>query len=232
MATDAVIFGLRGTLVHFSPAAYNAAIARAAEILTAPVFEFVEGWAAMVEEKETDTQGTLEDWLHEVLRWLNAYTHRDQVVAAVNHIYQLERSLLQADGETLDVLRTLRSLGLKTGVIANATPLAARMWPETELAPLVDATAFSCEVGARLPNPALHEAIVERVGVEATDCLYVGSGARYDIQAAVKAGMSAARLQRQDMTEPDVTAQGFERWSGRTMTRLEEVIDLVRKQER
>jgi putative hydrolase of the HAD superfamily len=79
--------------------------------------------------------------------------------------------------EAAPTLEELRRRGFKIGVISNCTSDVPPAWPPPPLAGLVDAAVFSSRVGLTKPDPAIYAIALERLGVEAAECLYVGDGA-------------------------------------------------------
>ncbi len=231
MRIRAVIFNLFGTLVPYSPAAHAAVVAEMARVLTAPAFEFSQAWAEVMRERETSMEGTLEDDVRFVLRGLGAFTHLEQVQAAVDLLYQFERGLLEAGPDAVETLIRLRGMGLRTGVVANTVTLLARLWPQSVLAPLIDAAVFSCEAGVRKPTARMYEMAAQRLDVEPAACLFVGDGTSYELEGAQAAGMRPVLIEREDESAVDAAASSRERWQGSgtiaKITRLQEVIELA-----
>jgi putative hydrolase of the HAD superfamily len=97
------------------------------------------------------------------------------------------------------------------------------IWERTPFAALFDSAVFSCSVGFSKPDPRIYGLAAEELGVEAGDCLFVGDGANDELPGAERAGMTA--LQLRPPGEP-LTAEG-ERWQGRYIGRLSDVLELV-----
>ena len=96
--------------------------------------------------------------------------------------------------DALSTLRALRERGLRTGLASNAPfppDLLHRQLAAVGVAPLLDAAVFSSEVGRRKPAPALYEAALDRLGVEATATLHVGDRVDWDYEAPRALGMEA-----------------------------------------
>lgn len=95
-----------------------------------------------------------------------------------------------------EVLTTLRSRGLKLGVISNWDPRLPDLLRDLGLACFFDAIVFSSEVGAEKPNSRLFEEALRRLGVPAHEALHVGDGRLEDVEGAQAVGMAALHLTR------------------------------------
>jgi HAD superfamily hydrolase (TIGR01509 family) len=113
------------------------------------------------------------------------------------------------------LLDALRGLGLKLGLVSNALDppwLLHRDLDQLGVASRLDAAVFSCEVGKRKPHPAIFEAALERLGVEARETLFVGDDLRCDVGGAGALGMTTVQAlwfradDRADGREPDFQA--------------------------
>lgn len=85
---------------------------------------------------------------------------------------------------------------------------------------------FSVQVGLKKPDAAIFLLACERLGVEPTDCVYVGDGDSNELPGAEAVGMRAVRLVVPDHAE----AQVFDpiRWTGACLTDLRDVLALAR----
>jgi HAD superfamily hydrolase (TIGR01509 family) len=114
------------------------------------------------------------------------------------------------------LLESLRSRGLRTGLVANAWPEPARLLrrsvAEAGLGPLLDVTVFSDEVGARKPDPAIFLCALNELGVQPRHAMFVGDRIETDVQGAARVGMTTVQAMwfRVDDTgglpEPDFRA--------------------------
>jgi putative hydrolase of the HAD superfamily len=105
--------------------------------------------------------------------------------------------------ETVPVLETLRARGITTGLVSN-TPWGspALLWRE-ELRRLglysrIDHAVFCRDVGWRKPDKRIFDFALERVGVAASDCLYVGDNPRWDRAGPATVGMGSVLVERGD----------------------------------
>ena len=77
---------------------------------------------------------------------------------------ELEISSIEPYPDAVEAISLLKEAGIKTGVCSN---LASPYGPNVrEIFPLMDGYAFSYEVGALKPDPAIYQSICARIGVE------------------------------------------------------------------
>lgn len=103
------------------------------------------------------------------------------------------------DPDALDVLRRLRTGGLRLGLCSNAPYRPASMHEQlrrTGLATLLDAAVFSGEVGWRKPSPRLFDSALAALGARPATTVFVGDRVREDVEGARAAGMRAVLVNR------------------------------------
>src|SRR3954467_3645326 len=101
-------------------------------------------------------------------------------------------SARQLAATTHALLESLRSDGLKVGLVSNAVDpprLLHRDLEQLGVAERLDVAVFSSEVGGRKPHPAIFERALEAVGVEPPAALFVGDTLATDVAGATALGM-------------------------------------------
>ena len=73
------------------------------------------------------------------------------------------------------------------------------------------------------PDPRIYEICCEWLGIEPAECLFVGDGANDELPGAERVGMTAVQLR---VPGEELTESG-QRWQGRAIERLDEVLELV-----
>jgi putative hydrolase of the HAD superfamily len=132
------------------------------------------------------------------------------------------KSLVPRD-DAIPTLHELRRRGHRLGMISACSQDVPDVWEQTPFGGLFDSAVFSCSVGFSKPDPRIYALAAEELGVEAADCLFVGDGANDELPGAERAGMTAVQLRAPG--EP-LTPEG-ERWQGRYVGRLSDVLELA-----
>jgi putative hydrolase of the HAD superfamily len=200
----AVLFDWNNTLVHFEwddelvAVAHRAALGRDDPDFTARWRETVLGDHGYRPYAELLADLGVED--------------PDAFIDAEHEVWRPQHTIL-ASAQAL--LESLRSRGVKTGVVANSWPDPARVLRRDlevfGLAPLLDTTVFSEEAGVLKPAPEIFLRACEQLGVEPIDTMFVGDNLEKDVQGAADVGMTTVQALwfRADDTpgiEPDVRA--------------------------
>jgi putative hydrolase of the HAD superfamily len=105
----------------------------------------------------------------------------------------------------LAVLRRLRELNVRTGIVTNgrADNQSAKLI-KMGLRDAVDVVIISGAVGFKKPDPRIYEAAVSELNVAASDTLFVGDNPQSDVVGPAKAGMRTAWLSNgRDWLFPD-----------------------------
>lgn len=190
-SVQAVIFDMYETLVtqFCSPLYYGTQIAR--DLGLSPEV-FLPVWRSTEEDRATGKR-TFEEVMEYLLRELGMFSP-DRLQLVVE-----KRIAIQADCFThlhpqiLPMLSALKENGIKIGLITNCFSEEAKLIRESSLFPYFDAPCLSWEVGARKPDPAIYHACLEKLGIPAGNCLYVGDGGSQELETARSLGMQAAQ---------------------------------------
>lgn len=99
-------------------------------------------------------------------------------------------------------------------------------WPDAEFDLVIAVPIFSCVVGLMKPDPRIYRLAAERLGVEPSDCLYVGDGIGQELPGAAEVGMHPVMIRT-----PDYAAHPFSMdvadWPGPLVSSLTEVLALL-----
>ena len=121
----------------------------------------------------------------------------------------------QLGAMTHALLESLRSRGLKLGIVSNAFdpgPLLHRDLADTGVAERIDFAVFSSELGIRKPHPAIFEHALKALAVEAGEAIFVGDRLYEDVRGASEAGMKTVQAvwfradENPEGAEPDYQA--------------------------
>jgi putative hydrolase of the HAD superfamily len=118
---------------------------------------------------------------------------------------------------TLAALATLRAQGLRLGLVSNAyTPgaLMRRTLDALGLAGYLDAAVFSSEIGVRKPHPRIYETVLDALGVQPHDAVFVGDRVREDVEGPAALGMRTVlsheyRQEALGGARPDAVLEAF-----------------------
>ncbi len=116
--------------------------------------------------------------------------------AAAERQRRFGHALLSVEPEVTDTLAQLRQRDVRLALVSNASSGEVAAWPGSPLAPLFDATLFSCECSWRKPQPEIYREALRRLGVSATETLFVGDGGSEELLGANDAGMVPVWISR------------------------------------
>ncbi len=139
----------------------------------------------------------------------------DDVEAFIEAEHEVWRPAHSVLASAQALLESLRTRGIKTGLVANSWPDPGRVLRRDAevfgLAPLLDTMVFSEEVGVMKPDAAIFVRACDELGVEPVDAMFVGDNLRSDVQGAANVGMTTVQalwFRADDTTgiEPDFMA--------------------------
>lgn len=104
--------------------------------------------------------------------------------------------LFQPFEDTIETLQELKREGFQLAVISNWDVTLYPILEAHQLAPYFDYVAASLCEGVEKPDPKLFEIVLERLDVDAEDCLHVGDDPVDDLQGASNAGIHGILIDR------------------------------------
>lgn len=221
----AILFDLGDTLVDLGEgrgdyearlAARGAQVYDALAALGAPVADREGFAAALAHDSEalyhaaTAEQRGID--IYDVMRWF-----------LPRHGVPAEEVWVQAAGEAFyagtaagpglrsgarELLATLRSLGLRLGVISNTLaprPFMDRSLVRRGLLEFFPVRVYSSEVGVAKPHPAIFRAALDAIGAAPAHAVYVGDRLRADVAGAQAVGMKGVLIEVAHRVEHDPT---------------------------
>ncbi|WP_454766108.1 HAD family hydrolase [Cupriavidus campinensis] len=115
-------------------------------------------------------------------------------LAAWDAELQAELRSVRLFPDVSSTITRLREANYRIGLCSNlAAPYCA---PVIALLPSLDAYAWSCEVGAVKPDPAIYQYIVNQLNCAARDVLFVGDTPGADVEGPRAFGMNAKLINR------------------------------------
>ncbi len=223
---SAVIFDLGGTLTPaLSWSVQQETLGRMAHALGLSPTLFIPAWARTFEDRMKGTIGSSRENIERVCRDLGAQIEEDQLEAAASmEIEQLSKIILNPRKESASVLRTLKSKGIRTGLLSDCSSEVPVLWERSGLAPLIDFAVFSCLTGTKKPDPRLFEMAAGGLKVKADGCLYVADGIGTELSGASSIGMTSLMLRTQGENDLDPYREA---WPGPVIDSLFQVVDFV-----
>lgn len=114
---------------------------------------------------------------------------------ATNHHFELY-------DDTAAALERLAAQGLRIGLISNSHRCLNSFQSHFELQHLIGGAISSAEHGFMKPSPSIFNAAMQLVGAAAAESVMVGDSIKQDVEGALRAGMRAIFLHRNDEPHP------------------------------
>lgn len=169
-----------------------------------------------------DVAWKIDPWIPEELLQQAAHERR------IRFRYCLENP---PDG-VIDSLREIRDAGYKTALVSNADIIEIEAWKDSALNGCFDEVIFSCYEGCMKPDPKIFSLAVEKLTVDARDCLYVGDGGNSELIASAEAGMtSVLTSQFLQAVSPEKVIER-EKTVNHHIRNLNEILPLLKKLEK
>ena len=222
MTVRAVLFDFGHTLVDF--ARTEEALRVAYGVVRERLTEWVEDRAPPeVDELVERIAGAVDEmvgasYLERRMEELDQVALFEQAFAAIG--YELPRDLLiqvaeidhdsfsqslAAPPSTLETLARLREMGLRLGLISNLSLFPHKVREDLErleIAPHLDATAFSSEVGVRKPDARIFLHTLRLLGEDPAHTVFVGDRLNDDVVGAQAVGMRTILTREFRQEEP------------------------------
>ena len=118
----------------------------------------------------------------------------DPFLQALEHDLDEELRSITLYADTLSTLQELKKLGFKLALCSNlAMPYGKIV---SSLLPPLDAYAWSYKVAAIKPEPKIYQSLIEQLGCQASEVLFIGDTALADFTGPTTFGMSARLINR------------------------------------
>ncbi len=228
MKYAAIIFDLFGTLVDNYPyEGYLNVLGQVASILTTPFSDFWRLWSETAHDRSLGIIPTIEDNIELICNTLGISIDNEKIELATKIRYDFIASIMIPRQDVVEALSSLKSKGLKIGLISNCTSETPIVWGNSPCAPLFDVALFSSSAGLKKPDPRIYHLALERLAVKPADCLYIGDGDSQELSGAAQVGMHPVliRLAGEDSTQPHLINR--EEWEEPVISLLQEVLALI-----
>lgn len=222
----AIIFDLFGTLVDsYSVQGYNRLLTDMASALELPGEDFSKLWRDTTYERGIGIFKTTEESIRYICNILKVSVSNENIRKCEQIRLENTRKALTPKNGAVDILKSLRGLEYKIGLITNCSAEVPLMWKNTEFLHLFDVTIFSASVGLKKPDPQIYNLACEQLGIEPNECLYIGDGDSNELSGASQLGMDAVMIR--DPNELDPYRLVEVDWDGRKIENFTEIMDLI-----
>lgn len=185
----AILFDAGGTLVIQDPIEMGHRLGTRIDPSAAHRAHYV----AMAEYSDLRRAGDEADWDWWLSRYFTLLEVSDPESAGerIQRGYGLWNHALEGVRDTLE---RLLAAGVRTGVVSNSDGSVRASLQRAGLIDLFEFVIDSHEVGVAKPHPAIFEAALAEMGLEATEVWYVGDSLFHDVEGALAAGLGDALL--------------------------------------
>lgn len=136
---------------------------------------------------------SLEDILEKILIENNCYSERIFHYIVEKRIQTKKEAFNHLHREIIPMLSILKEKGILIGLISNCFSEEAMVIKNSILYPYFDAPCLSYEEGLQKPDIAIFHKCMEKLDVQADECIYVGDGGSFELETAEKVGIKAVQ---------------------------------------
>lgn len=224
----AVLFDLYDTLTYADRRRYEEKMNTCAKICNVRPEEFAATWKSLVVVSNLGKLPKTEDRVRAVLRILCVLEDQEVIDAVTITEHEFLKSGILLFDDAISTLVSLRNAGLKLGLVTNASPSVRVVLTNHRIEEYMDCTIISSEVGYRKPDIRIYKIGLEKLGVEARDCVFVGDGNDGELDGAHKLGIVTIWVKRMrkyvQMKDSSISNVDF------TVGSLREAVDIIKSQ--
>lgn len=228
MKHSTIIFDLFGTLVDIVSEQENAIVRKkVASVLSVPPGDFNKLWSDSLYERSVGIFQTVRENIEHIGKTLNTTFDESQLSRAAELRYDFIRRAMTPRADALQVITALKKQGRKIGLISNCTPDVPRIWEESPLAPMFDASIFSCLACIEKPDSRIYRLALGQLSTDPAECLYLDDNLE-PLNGAVQLGMTGILIRSKDDPGRDSYPDSQDDWTGPVVSSLTEVLQLVK----
>jgi putative hydrolase of the HAD superfamily len=222
MSAPAIIFDLFGTLTEDFTASLGRHSVDFVEALGVPREPFLRVWRESLNERTLGRFQSVEETIAYACNVIGATPSPAQLNDAVAIRLDQIRSILQPREDALAIIRELRAR-YKIGLLSNCSIEIPILWPEIELADVIDEAVFSSRERLKKPDPAFYHLICERLQVSPQECAYVADGENGELAAAAELGMRPILVRNASRDHSKEMFREAREWRGEAVGTLSEL---------
>jgi putative hydrolase of the HAD superfamily len=225
----AVIFDLFGTLVPpYDLESYLVTLEHMAETLNLDNGKFRREWLDTYESRARGDFRSLDENLQLIASRLGASSlTAKQLRSIVTMRTEFSRRALKPRKDAGDTLTELKRRGFRVGLVSDCTWEIPDLWSDFQLSDLIGSTVFSCRVRMKKPDPRIFLLAAERLGIEASSCIYVGDGSSNELEGARAVGMTPVLIRARDDKADDLPRTDPREWKGLFVESLSDLLKLA-----
>lgn len=227
MKLDAVVFDLFGTLIDLMPdSLYEENSGSMAAVLGIPMADYRRRWMEIADGRNLGLYGGLVGNIRAACELAGYHPNEEAINSAARIRLEIIHENLKPRAHAVQTITWLKSLGIKCGLLSDTSADAPEAWPNSQFAPLFDATVFSCDVGLCKPDKRIYEHILGQLSVDPVNCLYIGDGGSSELTGAKNVGMKPVLIKVDYECEYDSRRPDSD-WDGLVIRSLAEIPSLV-----
>ena len=187
----AVIFDMFETLItHYqSPLYFGVHMAKDAGI---PEDRFLALWTP-TDTARTIGEMTLEEVLERIFQENQCDSEKLLKEITEKRVAAKRECFRHLHPEIIPMLSKIKEKGIFIGLISNCFSEEVGVIRQSELFPYFDAVYLSYEQGIMKPNLEIFTRCMDKLSVTPEECLYVGDGGSFELEAATELGMTAVQ---------------------------------------
>lgn len=144
----------------------------------------------LYEERALGKVNTDDEIIDKILNLFPNKIDKEQRESLLNsRLNRMRMALESVDDEIVYTLKELKKHKIKLCLISNADVIDCKYWNQSILSTYFDEAIFSCEVGLLKPDAKIYTLAMKRMGVTASESLFVGDGGANELFGAKQAKM-------------------------------------------
>lgn len=179
-------------------------------------------WKSTFKERTAGAWPDLPTTLRAISTRIGGNPSDEQIEKARRIRFEFSIKTLVPRHDAVATITELKRRGYITGLLSNCTHEVPELWPTTAFAPIIDHPTFSCTERARKPEPKIFEIALRKMGLTASECIYVADGDMGEMAAAQSLGFRPILIR--DPDEQDANRYEQEDWEGESIGSLGELV--------